>query len=142
MQKRADAKKVAHHKDVNRNWKDCKVWDDIGRRSRGDDGKPRSQYQGKAFGFAPQVCPGPVLTEFSPNSDPLGVLKMMLGGESTLSALREATNDYISWNFRKTPPSRKVGGKPEGRWIGPILPAGGFATDHELPGQPSWAYSS
>lgn len=134
MQKRADAKKVAHHKDVNRNWKDCKVWDDVGRRSRGDDGEPRPQYQEKAFGFAPQVRPGPVLTEFSPNSDPLGVFKTMLGGESTLSALREATNDYISevWNYRKTPPSRKVGGKPEGRKIGPVLPAGGFVTDHEL----------
>lgn len=134
MQMRADAKKVAHHKAVNRNWKEVRVWDDVGRRSRAEDGVPRPQYQERAIPFAPRVRPGPVLHQFSQGSDPLEVFKTMLGGQSTLSFLVEATNDYIQefWNYRKTPPSRKVGGKPEGRRIGPVLPAGGFVTDHEL----------
>jgi hypothetical protein len=58
----------------------------------------------------------------------------MLGGEFTFSLLREATDDYIAefWNKGKTQPSRRVGGKPEGRRIGSILPPGGFVTDLEL----------
>jgi hypothetical protein len=53
MQKKADAKKVAHHKVVNRNWKECKVWGDDGRRSRGDDDLPRPKFQERAIQFAP-----------------------------------------------------------------------------------------
>lgn len=134
MQKKADAKKVAHHKAVNRNWKECKGWGDVVRRSRDDDDSPRPQFQERAIPFAPLEEPGPVLSQFSPISNPHGVFKSMLGGEDTLYLLREATNDYIAefWSSRKTPPSRKVGGKPEGRLIGPRLPAGGFVTDHEL----------
>jgi hypothetical protein len=58
----------------------------------------------------------------------------MLGGESTLYFLQEAKNDYIAefCNKRMTTPSTKVGGKPDGRQIGPRLPAGGFVRDHEL----------
>jgi hypothetical protein len=134
MQKKADPKKVAHHKAVNRNWKECKVWCDVGRRSRADDDSPKPQFQERAIQFAPLEGPGPVLSQFNGISNPLGVFKSMLGGEDTLYLLREATNDYIAefWRSRKTPPSRKVGGKPEGRLIGPRLPAGGFVTDHEL----------
>jgi hypothetical protein len=134
MQKKADAKKVAQHKAVNRNWKECKVWGDVGRQSRADDDSPRPQFQERAIQFAPLEEPGPVLSQFNRFSNPLGVFKSMLGGEDTLYLLREATNDYIAefWSSRKTPPSRKVGGKPEGRLIGPRLPAGGFVTDHEL----------
>jgi hypothetical protein len=134
MQKKADAKKVAHHKAVNRNWKECKVWCDVGRRSRADDDSPRPQFQKRAIQFEPLEEPGPVLSQFNRVSNPLGVYKSMLGGEITLYLLRKATNDYIAefWSSRKTPPSRKVGGKPEGRLIGPRLPAGGFVTDQEL----------
>ncbi len=72
-----------------------------------------------------------MLDQFTPNSNPIVIFKSMLGGENTLYLL---TNDYIAkfWSSRKTPPSRKVGGKPKGRLIGPRLPAWGFVTDHEL----------
>jgi len=135
MQKRADAKKVDLHKAVNRNWKECKVWgDDEGRSSRRDDGVRRLQFEERAINFAPLDEPGPVTQRFPPGSNPLKVFKTMLGGESTWSLLRESTNDYIAefWKEGKTPPSRKVGGRPEGRQIGPVMPAGGFVADHEL----------
>jgi hypothetical protein len=134
IQKKADGKKVAHHKAVNRNWKECKFWGDDGRRSRDDDDSPRPKFQEWAIQFAPLEEPGPVLSQFNRFSNPLGFFKSMLGGEDPLYLLREATNDYIAEfrSSRKTPPSRKVGGKPEGRLIGPRLPAVGFVTDHEL----------
>ena len=44
----------------------------------------------------------------------------LLGGHETLASILEATNDYIRtffWekNDKRRPPSRKIGGKPEGR---------------------------
>ncbi len=60
------------------------------RRLRGDYGVPRPQYEERAIQFAPLKEPGLVLDHFTPNSNPLRVLKSMLGGESTLSLLREA----------------------------------------------------
>jgi hypothetical protein len=69
-----------------------RVW----RRSRGDDGVPRPQFQEMEIKFTPLEVPGPVLHQFSPNSDPLRVFKSMLGGEFKLSLLREATNNYIA----------------------------------------------
>jgi hypothetical protein len=57
-QKKADAKKVAHQKAVNRNWKECKVWCDVERRSRADDDSPRPQFQERAIQFAPLEGPG------------------------------------------------------------------------------------
>jgi hypothetical protein len=71
------------------------------------------------------------LSQFNRFSNPLGFFKSMLGGEDPFYLLREATDDYIAEfrSSRKTPPSRKVGGKPEGRLIGPPLPTVGFVTD-------------
>jgi hypothetical protein len=62
----------------------------------------------------------------------------MLGAESTLSW---EANDYINefMNYQKTPPCKKVGGKPEARRILFYL-LGGFSQTTNL--KLSWAYSS
>jgi hypothetical protein len=90
--------------------KGCKVWDDVGRRSRDDDDAPRPQFLKTAIDFAPLEEPSPVLGQINSNFGIPRSFWSMFGGESTLSLLLEATNDYIAefWSSRKTPPSRKV----------------------------------
>ena len=136
MQKRADAKKIAHHKSINRNWKEVRHWSDSGRRQfEADDYVPRTMYQEQAIEFSPLAPEGTVLSEFDPTYAPINVFMQMLGGCDTLNFLLETTNNYIRsfWRYdsKGKPPSRKVGGKPEGK-KNPEMPVDGLITKHEL----------
>lgn len=131
---RADAKEIAHQKAINRNWKEVRHWS-VWRQSRVDDDVPGLMYQEKAIKFAPVAPEGTVLSEFNPTFAPINVFMQMLGGCSTLDFLLEATNSYIrsSWRYdlKGRPPSRKIGGKPEGKKK-PEMPIDGLVTRHEL----------
>jgi hypothetical protein len=136
MQKKADAKKIAHHQAINRNWKQVRRWDEVGRESRASDGAPKPMFREIESSFDPWVPEGTVLSEFNRKDRPVSVFMRLLGGHETLAFILEATNDYIRtffWekNDKRRPPSRKIGGKPEGRKE-PEVPYEGLVTIHEL----------
>ncbi len=100
-----------------------------------DDENQETQYRQYSYPFTPEEPVGPVFSKFHPGDTPLHIFWSMLGGFQTFDLLLEKTNKRIrdSWNYveKGNPPSRRFGGRPEGRQSSEMLP-GGLVDKYEL----------
>jgi hypothetical protein len=136
MQQKADAKLIAHHKAINKHWKGVSYWTDVEEDYKeNDDENQETQFRQYSNAFTPEEPVGPVFSKFHPGDTPLHIFWSMLGGFQTFDLLLEKTNKRIrdSWNYveKGNPPSRRFGGRPEGRQSSEMLP-GGLVDRYEL----------
>ena len=136
MQQKADAKLIAHNKAINKHWKGVSYWTDVEEDyEENDDENQGPQYRQYSYPFTAKEPGGPVFSKFHPCDTPLHIFWSMLGGFQTFDLLLEKTNKRVrdSWNYveKGNPPSRRFGGRPEGRQSSEMLP-GGLVDRYEL----------
>ncbi len=77
------------------------------------------QYRQYSHPFTAEEPEGTVFSKFNRGDGPIHIFFTMLGGNQTFDLLLEKTNkqirDYWSYVEKGSPPSRKFGGRPDGR---------------------------